>query len=386
MVILDCSLMSITFLTLSIVCGQLIKISFGSSGGLTLLDLAVIAFCFYGFAFRKVNYKRPPVWIKAALVFIAVGTISLAITPIKLTSLELLNSASYLIRIALYILLGYFIYCGAFYEVKKEINHTLIISGIALSIIGLLQFIFLPDLRFLQQFGWDPHYFRAASTFLDPNFLGAFLVLTLILWYQKNSFAKKWQIWGFALIYLTLLVTFSRGAYLAFFAGFTTISILSKSFKKFLLAAVLFGGLLGGFYVYQKLVAEPRGIDRSQSAQFRLGTWQQGWNLFLKRPILGVGFNTYKYALKQYNLADNSFLSSHGSSTNDSSLLYILATTGVVGLVSYFFFLFTLFKTGWKEKVLPAGIIALLVQSFFANTLFFPPLLIWVILEASRKE
>lgn len=350
------------------------------------MDVAVIAFCFWAIIIKKVKFKKPPLWIKAALIFIATGALSLTLTPVKLTPIELLTSGSYLIRFALYILLGYFVYCGGFFKSQREINQSLIISGVALSVIGLLQFIFLPDLRFLQQYGWDPHYFRAASTFLDPNFLGSFLVLSLLLWYQKNTFPKKYFIWGFTLIYLALLVTFSRGSYLGFLTDFSVLAFLLKSFRKFILFSALFAGLLGGFYIYQKMVAEPRGIDRKQSAEFRLGTWQQGWDLFLQRPILGVGFNTYRYALKQYHLADAAFLSSHGSSTNDSSALYILSTTGVVGFISYLFFLFTLFKTGWTQKVLPAGIAGLLAQSFFANTLFFPPLLIWIIMIAARQE
>lgn len=373
-------------LALSIISGQLIKIPLGGSGGLTLIDAVLIIFCFWGLVITKIKLKKPPFWIISSLLFITVSVLSLGFTPVKLTIAQYLTSFSYTIRFILYILFGWLVYSGAFPSIGIGAHKILAYTGISLGLIGIIQLIFLPDLRFLQQYGWDPHFFRAASTFLDPNFLGSFLVLTLIIWFQKFKSIKKGYFWGFALIYLSLLVTFSRGSYLAFLISFLIFSILDKSIKKILLTIILFVGLLLGFKLYSILVAEPRGIDRTQSAQFRETTWQQGWNLFLASPILGVGFNTYRFALKQYNLADDTFLQSHGSTTNDSSLLYILATTGVLGITTYLYFLFILVKSGWKEKMMPAAIAGLLAQSLFANTFFYPPILIWIILVAARKK
>ena len=184
--------------------------------------------------------------------------------------------------------------------------------------------------------------------------------------------------------YLALLTTFSRGAYLAFVTSFGIYSILKRSTKLFFLTILLFSGLLLGFFAYQHLVAAPRGVDRTQSAEFRLNTWQQGWTIFQNQPILGVGFNAYRLALRQYRLADEQFLGSHGASTNDSSLLFVAATTGIIGLISYLFFLFQIAKIGFrKNPILLASLVGLVAQSFFANTLFYPFLLFWLILLAS---
>ncbi len=376
--------MDTILLTLSIVSGQLVRLPF-AEGGLNLLDISVMLLCTWGFTSLKFRLKKPQ-WILSSFIFISLGLLSLAFTPVKLNSLELLSSISYLIRFSLYIFLGLLIYSDAFPNLKKNTYKLLFISAAALAVLGLIQLIFLPDLRFLANYGWDPHYFRTASTFLDPNFLGSFLVLALILWYQRYAMAKKWYLYLGVIIYFALMTTFSRGAYLAFLTSFSLLSFLNKSLKLFIMTIIFFFSLLLGFYTYQHIVAEPRGIDRTQSAQFRESTWQQGVQLFLKAPILGVGFNTYKFALRQYGLADESFLQSHGSTTNDSSFIYILSTTGVLGFISYLFFLFSLVKFGWKEKILPAALLGLIAQSFFANTLFYPPLLIWVILVTAQKK
>lgn len=379
--------MDTILLTLSIISGQLLKFSIGTHGGLTLLDITVIILCLLGLWHTKLRLLKTPLWMKASFVFILIALLSLILTPITLTQAEYFTSISYIIRFSLYIFLGWLVYSNAFPNLKKNTHHILFISGSILAVLGLLQIIFLPDLQFLEKFGWDPHYFRTASTFLDPNFLGSYLVLTLILLTQNLKFVKKWKIFLFVIIYIALLTTFSRGAYLAFLISFLTFSVIKKSIKLAIVTLLLFFTLLLGFQIYQEAVTKPRGIDRTQSAEFRLETWQQGWQLFQMHSILGIGFNTYRYALRQYNLGGEEFLQSHGASTNDSSLLYVAATTGVIGLISYIFLLGAIFVTGVKlHPPLAAGLLGLITQSFFANTLFYPFLLIWLILITSQTH
>lgn len=159
-------------------------------------------------------------------------------------------------------------------------------------------------------------------------------------------------------------------------------SFLKKSKILFLASIFLFLGLMLGFQIYTQMVAQPRNIDRAKSATSRLSTWQQGLHLFQKFPILGVGFNAYRYGLKEYNLGDEQFLKSHGSSSNDSSLLYVAATTGIIGLLSFLYFLCSLVYTNYSQYriiILPA-LLGLLIHSFFANSLFYPPILLWILL------
>ncbi len=364
-------------LTPAIATGQLIKLPLGS-GGVTLLDLTVIFLCLMGLIKLKLKLKKPPLFIKSGILFILVAVLSLIFTPLHLLAKEYAISFFYTVRFTAYILLGWLIYSGAYPTAR--IKKSLIFSGIILTFFGLMQFIFLPDLKFLANFGWDPHYFRAASTFLDPNFLGSYLTLTLLLLIQQNSRLL------FTLVYITLLLTFSRGAYLAFLASFLTLSFIKKSFKLGVLTIVLFLVLLGGFYFYQKMVAEPRGIDRTESASFRLTTWQQGATLFQTHPILGIGFNAYRYAIREYRLGDKLFLSAHGSSTNDSSFLFVTSTTGTIGLFVFLLFLCSLVWNNIKKPLLFAGLLGLIIQSVFANTLFYPPILLWIILLGSTFE
>lgn len=366
-------------LLFSIIAGQLIKIPL-SSGGLTLLDITVIILDIY--ALTKIKYQalKFPSWFKLILLFSLIGFISLVFTPLKLTFEQFLISISYNFRLLAYFSLGYFLTLNIFPSIKENVFKILIFSGIILAILGILQFIFIPNLIFLHTFGWDPHYFRAVSTLLDPNFLGAYLGLTLLLILQnpQKIFSQKLQIIFFILVYLCLLLTFSRSALLLMAVSLLTFSMLKKSIKYSLLTFLLCLGFGISFFIYTQLVSIPRGIDRQESAQLRLSTWTDGWKIFQSSPFLGIGFNSYRYALLKYYPNSENFTKSHGASTNDSSLLFVLATTGIVGFLVYLFFVRSIF---WLPVFL-----GLIINSFFINSLFYPWILIWISLILANSQ
>lgn len=379
-------------LTLAIVAGQIVKLPLGQ-GGVTVLDLAVIFLCLLGLWKLKIRLKKPPLFVNGALLFILIALFSLILTPLHLQPTEYLTSFLYTVRFSVYILLGWIIFSGAFPTLRNNIPRILIFSGLGLAVLGLTQFIFLPDLRFLTEGGWDPHYFRTVSTFLDPNFAGAFMALTLILLVHLRCVGIPPQGWDrltpkvfyliFASVYIALLTTFSRSSYGMFLLSFLTLSFLIKSFKLACLTIVLFILLLVSFQIYIQAVNKVTPLDRNQTASFRFSTWQQGFQLFQKSPLLGIGFNAYNFALRQSRLGSEQFLAGKGATTNDSSLLYILSTTGILGFLAYFIYIVGMIRT--KKAVLVSGIIGLFAHSIFVNSLFYPFILIWIILFSASK-
>lgn len=367
-------------LALAIISGQLIKLPIVPQGGMTVLDLTVVALCLLGLTKLKLKLTQPPLFLKSAMVFIFIAILSLILTPLHLQPQEILTSFFYTARFTIYILLSWLIISDAFPTLRNNIPRILIFSGLSVAVLGLIQFVFLPDLRFLTKEGWDPHYFRTVSTFLDPNFAGAFFVLTLILTFQNLAMAKKWNTVFSIIIYAALLTTFSRSSYLMFLISGLTLSFLKKTKSTAILSIVLFLGLMLGFYIYTKTISQPRNIDRTQSASSRLNTWQQGFTIFQKFFSLGIGYNAYRYGLKELKLGDEHFLQSHGASSNDSSLLFVASTTGIIGLISYLLFLFSLIYKGTSRMIILPAILGLLSSSLFANSLFYPPILAWILL------
>lgn len=378
---------SALIITLALITGQLIKIPIGVGSGVTIIDVTVITLCLLGLLKLKFKPGKPPVFIIAGLLFSLVALISLILSPLPLTPKDYLSSFSYNLRFLTYILLGWLLISKAFPNISKNILKILLFSGSFLSIVGLMQFIILPDLRFLSQFGWDPHFYRTVSTFLDPNFLGAFLVLTLLLIFQNElSLKNNYKIILFALVYLTLMTTFSRSGYLMFLVSFLSLALFKKSLKVAIFAVILFAGLLIFFQLYLKGVNQVTPLDRNQTASYRFTTWQQGFDMFSKSPLLGVGFNAYNLALKEYKLADQQFIAGHGATTNDSSLVYIASTTGITGLLVFLCFLLTLILKWKRKSVLAASVLGLLAHSIFVNSLFYPFILSWLILYTSNPD
>lgn len=366
-------------LILAIISGQLIKLPLPVLGGVTMLDIVVFAFCLLGLTKIWFKFKKPPLFIFGGLMFIFIAILSLLLTPLNLIPLEFVTSFLYTVRFAIYIFFGLLIFSGAFPFLNKK--QILIASGVGLAILGLIQFIFLPDLRFLANIDLDPHFYRTVSTFLDPNFAGAYFVLTLILIVNEymtltlKSYKKNLL---FLTIYLALLTTFSRSSYLMFLVSFLISSFLRKSVKMAFLTIVLFIFLIISFRISTQIVNRVISLDRNQTASYRLSTWQQGLKIFSRNPVLGVGFNAYNFALRHYRLGNEQFLRGKGSTTNDSSLLYILSTTGALGLLAYSLFIFGMIKIS-KINMAPI-IFGLLTHSFFVNSLFYPFTIVWLIL------
>lgn len=376
--------------------GQLIKIPIGIQAGPTLLDLTILILCFVGIYRSKLMLKKPPLFIQSGFVFTLICVASLAFTPLHLNNFEYFTSLSYTLRFFSYLFFGWLVYSNIFPEISKSTNKIIIYSGFILASLGILQFIFYPNLDFLALNGWDPHYLRTASTFLDPNFLGGYLALILLILTVPHidPIPSRWRKVFFLPVYIALITTFSRGALFVFIISFCVSAILHKSFKIAIITAVLAVGFGIGFVVYKQQIATPRNINREQSAEYRLSAWQQGFNIFQQSPILGVGFNSYRYAIREYNLGDNGFVNSRGASSNDSSLLTVIVTTGIIGLAAYLFFLFSILRSGFKNylkggtwgPILVAGLLGIIAQSFFSNNLFYPFFLILIILIATKNE
>ncbi len=380
----------ISILAFAIAAGQLIRIPVASQG-ITILDFTISLLCLWGLLKSKFSLKKPPAQITAALIFVLIAILSLILTPLHLKPTEYAVSFSYTIRFFLYVLFAWLSFSDAFGDLRKNLGKAFLLSGISFAFLGLLQFIFFPDLRFLNVAGWDPHYFRTVSTFLDTNFAGAFLVLILLLLTSsslgKDTMTARVFYIFFTITYFALLTTFSRSGYLMFLVSGLTFSFLKKSKKYILSTLILFIFLLLGFQIYTWLISTPRNIDRTESASLRLNTWQQGLTLFQKSPILGIGYNAYRYGIEEYNLGNQQFLTSHGSSSNDSSLLSVASTTGILGLLAYLYFLWTLLKSFKQNNlIVTAGLTGLLIHSFFANSLFYPPILAWILFISCNER
>lgn len=284
---------------------------------------------------------------KSLAIFLGVAVLSLLVSLKQGISSGLPLSVFYLLRLIIYPSLFFAGRYVGFSRLKKP----LIVSLGIFTLLCLLQYFIFPDMRYLKNLGFDDHYFRLIGSFYDPNFTGAVLAGIALFFIGKD------RIYYSLLLIGLLATTTSRASYLVFVFCLIYYLFSNKKIKIFLL--LLFLGVI--IYLIPKPFGEGVNLLRTFSIISRIDSWQQGINLFLEKPFFGWGYNTLRGIDGSRFQIDNSFI-------------YLLATTGIVGLFSFLNLLRVLFKN-LKDTGVRLLIISLLIHSFFNNTLFF----IWIL-------
>lgn len=325
--------------------------------GLYINDILVfITVIFWLIRSSPSKIVKDPIF-KPLCYFAAAMFLSLGINSFRFPLENLFASSLYAFRFLAYAGL-YFVAKDLILE-KKTILRLMEIAVLIVAAVGLIQFIFLPDVSFLKAYDWDDHYFRLVSTFLDPGFTGAILVLGMVLAFTQKSILKT------IFLYIALALTYSRASYLMYLTSFASLSWFQKSAKIFLIALV---ALLLTIPILPKSTGEGTKLGRENSIQARLNNWKHTINVWSKYPFLGIGFNTYRFETK---VAPESH-----SGGADNSLLLVLATTGTIGFAAYAFLL----KKTWDygDILFKASLAGVIVHSMFNNTLFYPWVMEWL--------
>lgn len=387
----------------SIILGEFGRYPFGASGNsVSLLDILVGAsdlFFIIWMVIGKSQIKVPKqfFFIIAFWLFgFASLLFSLTLFPIN----QVLTGSLYLWRFIIYSFVLLLVFNLIRYQVftKQQMIDWLINVGITVALLGFAQLILLPNfdssIFSLTDFGFDPHQGRLTSTFLDPNFVGAYLVLTggLII-YQLLS--KKLELTWWILIlldFVALILTYSRSAYLmlaSFGLTFLLISWKDLTLKtKYIQLAIILLVIVLAMIIFPRFYSRLLGgvlIDKS--AAERVGSWQDGLAIFKMDPLIGIGFDNIRTAKENLNFFKAySPDGGHSGAGIDSSLLFVLASTGVIGFVTYLgFWISTIRELGLKKnvfsKIVISLLIGLLVESQFINSLFFPAIMLtyWLV-------
>lgn len=320
--------------------GQLFKI-----GIFNLFDIAVLFLAMV----TLLRHPKYPEWYKYFIYFILFCIFSL------LFNFKLFEPKSlmYLIRLWSYSMVA--VYISNFVADHKAVVRSLLAVSIASAIFGWLQYFIWPDLTALKYLGWDDHLLRMVGTFLDPTYLGLIIVLGIIIAVFNNY--KK--VLYFLLI--SLAFTYSRSSYL--------IASLFLIYKKKFLPLFIFILIL--FFI-PKDIGEGTNLARTVSGNNKLINYEESIEIFKKSPLVGIGFNNMCNA-RQFFLNDKN-IDSHSCNGADSSILFLLATTGIVGLILFINFIFKISN----NYLLMSSFLAVFIHSLFANSLFYPHIMFWM--------
>ncbi|MDO8638940.1 MAG: O-antigen ligase family protein [Candidatus Daviesbacteria bacterium] len=277
---------------------------------------------------------------------------------------------------------------------------------------------------------------RVFATLGQPNWLSAYLTMLIFpAFYFLLTSTKKSSIILYSifliLFYTAFTFTYSRGATLGllggmvvFLGGFLYVHLKGGKLNQwksilivlsvFILINLLFGSALTNFKLLNKFAppsrpslitaTKPSGTQLenggTESGQIRLIVWQGALKIFQAYPILGSGVETFAYSYYQYRPVAHNLTSEWDFLYNKAhnEFLNYLATTGIVGFLSYFiviimFIIIILKKKNLLGFGLLASYISYLIQNFFGfsvviTALFFYlfPVLAFIITDSGQTH
>ncbi len=389
------------FICFGLFINQAGRIDLGNNIAFTVLDISVSVFLLYTLLVIKKNnqVKSKDLFRRPFLIFILLALISLLANIFRYTWQQDLISGLYLIRFVIYCLMYKAIQIQ-FVKSKQFVVISLVTTSIALLIAGLMQYFFYSNLRNLYYLGWDDHLYRLFSTFFDPNFAGSFMVLMfLFICMLFSRSLKKHNKISILLVFLLLtglleIFLFLKKCTDNVICLFIRLSFLLKKTKYVLL--IILTIIFIYFIVAPSSTVENTNFLRSASSLARLKSEQTVIQVIIKNPVLGVGFDAYRYAQVQYGYRTLlGAQTSHADSGTDSSLLFVFATTGVFGFIAYIFLQYRILKilySEFKQKksvfsiLLIASLCGLYIDSFFINSLFYPSILLWMMILLGVRD
>jgi len=369
--------------------GQLALFSSDRGVPIYFFDLVVAVYALFGLIYFLVTKKfEIPVPLSVFLLFTAIAAFSLLFRLTTLSSEEFTGSAFYLVRWFFYLIAA-----GVTYNAVKQNHFTLnfvfnvfSFSALFIAIAGFVQLLVLPDFTTLDpNLGWDPHKNRLASTFFDPNFTGGYLALiigmNLVRSFAQNAKIGLLKAFFFIIIPLiALFLTFSRSSWGMLSVIVLVLGALKPKARWLLVVAALFAFLT--YFAVPRVQTRLAGTtDPADSAAFRLTSWGNAWEIAKDNLLLGVGFNSFRFAQRDYGFFEAGTLGGNAGAGSDSSFLLILATTGIFGVIVFVLSFF------WKipKLTLVPLIFGLFLHSQFVNSVFYPQILfawltLWVLL------
>lgn len=400
--------------------GQLLRLELvpGSTGAVAALDLA-IGFAVLGYLIRFLWQRRftefcrtiinHPVW-RWSMLFVGWAAVALLLNAFEYSFSELVVAKAYLVRLASVFVLAW---CVAYDPPPRGyLVNGFVLAGSVLLVLGLLQYLLVPDFRFMVQDGWDPHVGRLLSTFFDPNYFGVFLVLLMAVFLARalgtTGRAKLAHWLLFVAAWTALYATISRSAWLAGLIAVPAIAF-RRDWRLGVLFVVIFVGIL---FVPSRLsqrfqatsgLAQPQSFQQQTyrcdesapdakcdtSGAQRILSYQRGLELAQDSWLTGVGYNAYGYALVNRGIVSPERLGSRSGQGSDSSLLTILATTGIIGLGFFLAFLASALSGLWVRRkkwiavALASFTVSWLAVSFFNNAMLYLSILApWLVLLA----
>lgn len=271
---------------------------------------------------------------------------------------------------------------------KKHACLAILISATFTSILAITQFLSLWFLGHTNQLLYSN---RVIATFGQPDFLGAYLVMSLpFIWYlYKNYSSSRQWIPAFAgiIIILGIFSTLSRSAYLGL-----AVLMLTWGFYhyKLLLTSIVFSVLLFGIIatispnlVYSQWYRLQVDLNSKWTAENRLVIAQKSIQLIFLKPIFGYGLENFSLSFPQVIKEQDLGLKDIVVDSSHNLFLDIAVQTGLIGLGLFLAILILTVKQGLSlkdgfSKACLSAVIAFVIIHQFSPVSMTPMVLFWI--------
>jgi hypothetical protein len=255
---------------------------------------------------------------------------------------------------------------------------------------GWWQFWLLPDTRFLRILGWDDHYFRLISTWLDPSFTGLGLVLGLSfihLYVLSNRFKSKstaksityLATAGILFLAACVALTYSRSSYLALAAWAGMWVWVGRGQTRLLhwLPLLCVGLLIGLIQIPSRMPTESTNLTRTYSTTSRVSNMEEYWRpANLKGWIMGDGLLVSPRPYVTVAQAQTRLVATDHPQFPDNILISFWRQLGIVGVVLTGWLLIPIWRYLRRQPTWWPWLAAVLIHSCFNHSLIQP--FIWL--------
>lgn len=295
---------------------------------------------------------------------------------------------------------------------KEQVNllvKAFILSATIISVYGISQ-----------HFGWDfvraseagTGTIRSFSTLGNPVFLGAFLVMSMLVtlgftvgqWSKVGWSMRLFLSFALAVMAVCLIFTYSRGSWVGcligvilfvILAGKKIISVGRSKVVLFLLVLIMAAVFAGVIFKVPLVMERVTSMAKfGGTARTRLIMWEATVNMIATRPFLGYGPDTLSLVYPKYIPAEFRLLEP-GARVDKAhnEFLQVAATIGLMGLAVYLWLMLSFFWASFKalRKIedhyryfllagLLSGLIGYLIQLQFSFSQLDVAPIFWILL------
>jgi len=377
---------------------------FISSGKIALLTfLSLILWIAKGLIKREEWNPKLDLFSLLFLIWIGISLLSTGLSPFLIPSLK--GFAKFLVYLT-----AYFLFLSNFDTKERKEKAVFVVSlsalivslyGVWQEIIGVAPLALWEDIEAMGE-----NVVRVYSTLKNPNLLGGYLIgvipLCLSLLIMRRDWRRPLLALSFVSSLLALLWTYSRGAYIGFFASILVLFLLllrlawQKGKTKARLAIALFLVL---FVLLSSLtvIASPTLKGRIKtifsiwghtSNVTRFTIWKSSLQMFKDNWLIGIGpgNDTFRRVYAFYMRPRFNSLASY------NIFLQVAIENGILGLIVFLSMLYVLFSRGIKRiseedtstAILIIGAISACVAPLFhglVDTIWYrpqPQMLFWL--------